>query len=612
MNTKNKFLENKKILSTLVFAVACALFFSGSKVETNALASDIPLSTGAIKTIEVEVAKVTSAREKYFSAIGKGNGGAYDTYQEAVDCSAILGIRLTTLKNLRNDLQRLSGEIVMRERENQTELPRGTIERELSMIEKEVRSTLVLNKLETIELELQKIDDAATPLESDSAKNVLAGTEKIRSSLEDITQVSKVADELDVIEAELPYLSATASEIIKVSVDRIRNIIEISDESTIIRQIAQNISRLAEDSEDIDLIEADLQKIETKIPALPQNQKSAVQESVDSIRKLLSRKSLAEIRAEEIASLKSEIETITEEIVSPAELEKIEAEEQTIRIAFQESTAKIENCMQAKQDLEKCEIELRDWVAKKEDYQKFILGLENTMAEKTIELEAKLEPLQRELAELEAEQEEQNFTPNLSALSQEINTANLEADILGDIAGGAAKVGSGVGSVVAAPIAAIGGFLGGASSALQSGINAVASATGISVGGVTGLTPSAVVFDGPGAITGLQVFKQNYRGNTYGSAIGTITGWTNFALPFVSVIAIAALVYAGFLYITAAGNEEQTKKAKNIVMWVVIGIILIFSAFAIVNSLLSANSSSSGGGTSIGIDIGGIGINYNN
>jgi hypothetical protein len=115
--------------------------------------------------------------------------------------------------------------------------------------------------------------------------------------------------------------------------------------------------------------------------------------------------------------------------------------------------------------------------------------------------------------------------------------------------------------------------------------------------------------DGGGAAIGLQVFESNYRGNTYGSAIGMLTGWTNFVLPFVSVIAIVALIYAGFLYLTSFGNEEQSGKAKKIIMWVVLGIILIVSAYAIVNTLVETdNSASTDDDFSLNVNVGGVGV----
>lgn len=111
---------------------------------------------------------------------------------------------------------------------------------------------------------------------------------------------------------------------------------------------------------------------------------------------------------------------------------------------------------------------------------------------------------------------------------------------------------------------------------------------GITIGGDVQF--GATGLNGPGAQAGLSQFAYSYSGNKHGSAIGIITGWTNFVLPFVSVLAIAALVYAGFLYITAFGDEDATGKAKNIVIWVVIGIVIIISGYALVNTLLSGNA----------------------
>jgi len=123
---------------------------------------------------------------------------------------------------------------------------------------------------------------------------------------------------------------------------------------------------------------------------------------------------------------------------------------------------------------------------------------------------------------------------------------------------------------------------------------------------------NGTTLNGGGAMDGLDVFKDNYKGNTYGSAIGMITGWTNFVLPFVSAIAVAALVYAGFLYLTSFGNEEQSGKAKKIIMWVVIGIILIVSSYAIVNTLIETDGS--GGDDddfSLSVDVGGVEVDIN-
>jgi len=63
--------------------------------------------------------------------------------------------------------------------------------------------------------------------------------------------------------------------------------------------------------------------------------------------------------------------------------------------------------------------------------------------------------------------------------------------------------------------------------------------------------------------------------------------YTNVTLPYVSVVSVLAFVAAGIFYILSFTNEELSGKAKTMMTYVVIGIIIIFSAYTIVNTLLS-------------------------
>lgn len=45
-----------------------------------------------------------------------------------------------------------------------------------------------------------------------------------------------------------------------------------------------------------------------------------------------------------------------------------------------------------------------------------------------------------------------------------------------------------------------------------------------------------------------------------------------------SVVAVFFLIYAGFLFVSAQGNEEKIKKAKNTFLWTVVGIALLLGA----------------------------------
>ncbi len=71
------------------------------------------------------------------------------------------------------------------------------------------------------------------------------------------------------------------------------------------------------------------------------------------------------------------------------------------------------------------------------------------------------------------------------------------------------------------------------------------------------------------------------------SLIKLIVFYTNATLPYVSVISVFVFVVAGLFYILSFTNEELNGKAKNMMMYVVIGIVIIFSAYTVVNTLLS-------------------------
>jgi hypothetical protein len=70
-----------------------------------------------------------------------------------------------------------------------------------------------------------------------------------------------------------------------------------------------------------------------------------------------------------------------------------------------------------------------------------------------------------------------------------------------------------------------------------------------------------------------------------------IIGFTNFILPYVSVLSVFAIVASGFYYLLSFANDELHSKAKNVLMYVVIGVILVMAAVTIVNTLLTVGGS---------------------
>ena len=67
----------------------------------------------------------------------------------------------------------------------------------------------------------------------------------------------------------------------------------------------------------------------------------------------------------------------------------------------------------------------------------------------------------------------------------------------------------------------------------------------------------------------------------------------NFLLDLAFVIAPILIVYAGFLYITSAGNEDKVKTAQKTLIWALVGfaVVLIASSVpAIIQDFLSDES----------------------
>lgn len=61
-------------------------------------------------------------------------------------------------------------------------------------------------------------------------------------------------------------------------------------------------------------------------------------------------------------------------------------------------------------------------------------------------------------------------------------------------------------------------------------------------------------------------------------AVGKVMG---LVLQFVGAIFFILMIYGGFTWMLARGNEQQVQKAKDIIEASVIGIVIVLSAYAI-------------------------------
>lgn len=57
----------------------------------------------------------------------------------------------------------------------------------------------------------------------------------------------------------------------------------------------------------------------------------------------------------------------------------------------------------------------------------------------------------------------------------------------------------------------------------------------------------------------------------------------NTVLSVLGIVLLVIVIYAGFLWMTAGGDPEKVKKAKDLIINATIGLLLILSALAISN-----------------------------
>jgi len=93
----------------------------------------------------------------------------------------------------------------------------------------------------------------------------------------------------------------------------------------------------------------------------------------------------------------------------------------------------------------------------------------------------------------------------------------------------------------------------------------------------------------------LESFAETAGFSTSASITVIIARLIRTAISVVGVVTVAFMVYGGFVWMTAGGNEERVKTAKKIIINSVIGLVLVFASFAIAQFILNALVGATGG-----------------
>jgi hypothetical protein len=80
-----------------------------------------------------------------------------------------------------------------------------------------------------------------------------------------------------------------------------------------------------------------------------------------------------------------------------------------------------------------------------------------------------------------------------------------------------------------------------------------------------------------------------------GDLKSTVADLINVALGFLGVVAVVIILFGGFKWMVAGGNDEKVAEAKRLIIAGIIGLAIILSAYAIasfvIDSIVSATSS---------------------
>ncbi len=90
---------------------------------------------------------------------------------------------------------------------------------------------------------------------------------------------------------------------------------------------------------------------------------------------------------------------------------------------------------------------------------------------------------------------------------------------------------------------------------------------------------------------GYETFSEN-AGDTIPEVVGNII---NLVMSALGTIAVLLILYAGYLWMTAGGNDDQISKSKSILKQVTVGLIVLALGYAIVSFVVTQISGAAGG-----------------
>lgn len=101
-----------------------------------------------------------------------------------------------------------------------------------------------------------------------------------------------------------------------------------------------------------------------------------------------------------------------------------------------------------------------------------------------------------------------------------------------------------------------------------------------------------IVLSGLLFFTALQVQAATALYNPLGDSVNSLPVLIGNAirgvLGLVGAVALVMIVIGGVTWMTSAGNADRVRRGKDTLLWAILGIIIIFVSYSIVNFVFSA------------------------
>ncbi len=104
------------------------------------------------------------------------------------------------------------------------------------------------------------------------------------------------------------------------------------------------------------------------------------------------------------------------------------------------------------------------------------------------------------------------------------------------------------------------------------------------------LTPFAAKAANPAPIHIIDNTSGNYATGNYQltDAMALVIKFSTIILQVVGVLTFAMFIYGGFLFLISAGNQQTVSKAKKILLAAVIGLVIVFTSYTLVQFFINS------------------------